>query len=355
MSRITCLATSLALSILSIPTLHADNPVADEGGVSLSSDDIVKVSADVRVDYQHQWNDGETVNENSGIEGKYFIFKVEGTIVDGLTYSWRQRLNKPHKDASFFDATDWVYVNYAYHNFIFNAGKEVVEIGGYEYDRYPIDLYSTSLFWQNISCFQFGASVGYDITPRHRLIAQVAQSMFHSSDNRNMWGYNLLWAGNMGCYSTRWSVNLTEYAPKHYISYITLGNRLELDRVTLELDLMNRASSHQTYFLRDVSIIGELAWQPTDRWRIHGKVTYDVNRSGTDADMVVLDGTELTMIGGGVEFMPLLKKRTSLRLHASCYHSWGHNSNSADVMQNQSTVMSVGVRWFMDLFTLNRK
>ncbi len=66
-----------------------------------ATDPLVKLQAEVRLDYQHDWLDGHTVKDNTGFEGKYINFRLDGNITDGLSYSWRQRLNKPHKDASF--------------------------------------------------------------------------------------------------------------------------------------------------------------------------------------------------------------------------------------------------------------
>lgn len=333
------------------PTALAQDNACDV----VTSDNYVSVSADARVDYQHLWHDGETINSESGFEGKYFMFRVDGTIVPGLTYSWRQRLNKNISDGAFFDATDWIYIDYRTGRFNFNAGKEIVQIGGWEYDRHPIDLYSTSVFWQNVACYQMGAWAGVELAPGQSLTAQVTQSLFHTKENRNMFAYNLLWNGKMGLYHALWSVNLVEYAPGKYINYIALGNRFDVNRVTIEADVMNRAAAHQAFLGRDLSIMAEVAWQPVNRWRLHAKYTYDVNRSHTDADAIVLNGTELNMAGGGVEFYPLLKDRTSLRLHANCYHSWGKNANKGDIMQNGSTMLSVGVRWHMDLFSVKRK
>ena len=113
----------------------------------------------------------------------------------------------------FFDATDWIYLNYATGKFNIAGGKQVVAIGGWEYDRHPADLYSTSVFWQNIPCYQLGASVGYDITGKDRLTLQATQSLFHTSANRNMYAYNLMWNGSHGIYTSIWSTNLVEYLP----------------------------------------------------------------------------------------------------------------------------------------------
>ena len=317
--------------------------------------DLLNIHADARIDFQQVWNDGHTVSSNSGFEGKYLNFQIDGSIVKGLTYSWRQRVYKAHVDNYFFDATDWIYLNYDYRRWHFQGGKQVVAIGGWEYDRAPIDLYGCSVFWNNIPCYDLGASVGYSLTAGDKLTLQAVQSPFFTKENRNMYGYSLMWTGKHGIFTALYSANLFEYMPGKYINYIALGNRFDIDKVTVELDLMNRASSHQTFFFRDNSIMAEVAYCPTQRWRIHGKFTYDVNKSGTDADFTVLNGTELKMIGGGVEFYPLMKRKTALRIHANYYYSWGKNANTADVMQNNTQFASVGLTWDMNILSLNRK
>ena len=328
----------------------------DSHGASLETDPgLMTLRGEVRLDYQRDMQDGHTVDGNSGFEGKYVNFRVDGRLAEGLTYSWRQRLNKHHEDASFFDATDWIYLDYRYGAWSFSAGKQVVAIGGWEYDRAPIDLYGCSVFWNNIPCYEVGGSVAWHPTGRDKLMLQVCESPFFTPDNRNMYSYNLFWQGSHGVFSALYSANMVEYLPGKYISYIALGNKLSLGQWGLELDLMNRAASHQTYLLKDVSVMGELSWRPTSRWTVFGKATYDVNHSGTGADYCVMDGTELTMAGAGCEFFPLLTDRQALRLHLNCFYSWGRNANSANVMQNKTMLIDLGVKWNMDFLRLARK
>lgn len=317
--------------------------------------DLLNIRADARVDYQRVWGDeGHPERDKSGFEAKFLNFQIDGSIIPGLTYSWRQRIYK--KDISnFFDATDWIYLNWNYRDWHFAAGKQVVNIGGWEYDRAPINIYQGSVFWNNIACYELGASVGYSITKNDVLTLQAVQSPFHRKDNHDMYAYNLMWTGRHGCFSSLWSANMLEYERGKYISYISLGNKFDFGKVGIELDLMNRAASHQTYFFKDCSIMGEVAYSPTDRWTVRGKYTYDVNKSGTGADYTVKDGTELNMIGAAVEYFPLKKKRTSLRLHGDFFYSWGHNSNSSDTMQDNTMFCSVGLTWDMNIFSLNRK
>lgn len=322
---------------------------------SQDADEILKLHIDARLDYQRDWQDWNVNKSNTGFEGKFLNIRLDGSIVPGLTYSWRQRLNKNHDDKTFFDATDWIYLNYDYKKWSFAGGKQVVCIGGWEYDRAPIDMYQYSVFTANINCYEIGASVSYGLTPSDKLTFQVSESPFFTKEDRDMYAYSLMWQGRHGIFRSLWSANMIEYASGRYISYIALGNKFEAGKFGLELDLMNRASSGQTYLFKDCSAIGELTFAPDQRWKIHGKMSYDVNRSGKASDLCVLPGTELKMAGGGVEFFPLRSKKSSLRLHADFYYAWGKNANTADVMQNKSAIFAFGVKWDMDLLSLRRK
>ncbi len=345
--------TNLTLAAVLLTTAISSQANAAE--TEYENGDLLNISAEARIDFQQDWNDdGHTVKSNSGFTPKYLNFRIDGSIVPDLTYSWRQRIYKPGID-NLFDATDWIYLQYRLKGWSFSAGKEVVKIGGFEYDRAPIDIYSGSVFWNNINCYELGVSVGYNVTANDMLSIQAVQSPFYTKENKTMYGYNLMWTGQHGCFSALYSANLFEYLPGKFINYLALGNRFDFGPVRLELDLMNRAASGQTFLFKDCSIMADLAYTPAPRWRVHGKFTYDVNKSGTTKDFTVANGTELKMAGAGVEFFPLLKKRTSLRLHGNFYYSWGHNANSADVMQHNTCLLDFGITWDMNIFSLNRK
>ena len=73
---------------------------------------ISTLNIETRADYQREYFDGNAINDNCGFKGKYLNIRMDGRISDKLTYSYRQRLNKPHKGAGFFDATDWLNLQY---------------------------------------------------------------------------------------------------------------------------------------------------------------------------------------------------------------------------------------------------
>lgn len=349
----TNLITSLfAAGMIAAPAmLHG----AEVESKTADSQSIATLRVEARLDYQRDWLDGTTIDSNSGFEGKFINLRLDGNITDNLSYSWRHRFNRNTKDANFFDATDWVYLAWNTGSWTLSGGKQVVAIGGWEYDRAPIDLYGCSVFWNNVPCYQIGASAAYNFSTGDKLMFQFCESPFYTTANRNLYAYNLYWTGSHGIFQPIWSANLLEYRPGHYISYLALGNKFTVDRWSLELDFMNRAASHQTFFFKDCSVMGELSFRPTGRWKIHGKMTYDVNKTNSGADLLVLPGTELKMVGGGVEFYPFAKNLGTLRFHANAYYSWGKNANSNDVMQNKSCILDFGVKWDMNLLSFKRK
>ncbi len=322
---------------------------------AVAQDELINLELQARVDYMHEQLDGEKVAPNSGFKGRFLNIYLSGTIDEHFSYSYRQRLNKEHLDRSFFDATDWVYLTYApSERWSFSAGKQVLHIGGWEYDRAPIDIHFYSEQNSHIACYQMGISATHTLRGgRDRLTLQLAESPF-SVENENLYGLHLMWAGDHGALRTLYSVSAMEYLEGEYIWYIALGHRLALGDLTLELDLTNRAGADQTFLLRDCTATAEAVWAVGERVNLVGKVTYDVNRTHSAADRLILPGTELTRVGGGIEFYPLKANRT-ICLHANYCHTFGANTNPVGVLQPKQGIFDVGVRWRMNLLRFTPK
>ena len=318
-------------------------------GVSAQTHKLNTLRLEARGDYQRFYNDGTSVKEETGFKGKFLNVRLDGQIGENLTYSYRQRLNKPHDDASFFDATDWLYLTYTKNRWSISGGKQVIGIGGFEYDLAPIDVYYFSGFCNNISSYAFGASVSYAPSADDMLTAQVCESPFRVPAN-DVYAYNLMWMGKHGCWQTLYSVNMIETLPGHFINYIALGNRFTFGNVTLTLDLMNRTSEGHCFLARDFSVMGEIDWMPTEKVNLFGKCTYDVNKSTTLSDACVPPGTEITHFGAGVEVYPL-DGSSDLRLHLAGDYTLG--TVPADYLQQPKQLMlTAGLTWRMDLLGL---
>jgi hypothetical protein len=117
---------------------------------------------------------------------------------------------------------------------------------------------------------------------------------------------------------------------------------------------MNRATSHQQFLFKDCSVMTELAYRPIDKLNIFAKYTYDVNHSGTEADMLVFDGSELQSVGAGIEYYPI-RKKMDIRLHANYSYAWGNNTNPDGIMQDRQHYFTIGATWSMNVFQWRRK
>lgn len=329
-------------------------------GLSVSAQDgeLLTLRLETRLDYMQEHIAGDKIQDNSGFKGKYLNIRIDGNLTDKLSYSYRQRLNKPNGNVSFFEATDWINLTYTTGNWGLSGGKQVVAIGGYEYDRTPIDCYFCSEYWNNIACYQIGTTLSYTSSDKNdKFLLQFCESPFRknalNTGNKEMFAYNLMWYGTHGIFSSMYSVNMIEYLPGKFINYISAGSRFDVGEFALELDLMNRAVSLDSFFGKNYSVIAELSWKPTDQLNIFAKMSYDRNMSGKTGDFCVADGTSITRVGAGLEYYPI-KNMRNLRLHINGCYTYGQTLGST-VLQPGQTIVDGGITWYMNLLNIKRK
>lgn len=325
---------------------------------SAQESDLFKLGLEVRADWLYEEVEGHKADQRSGFRGRYFNLMLDGRISPKFNYSYRQRLNRAHKDEGFFDATDWIWLNYQpTKNWGISAGKQVVWIGGWEYDRSPIDLYFCSEFWNNIACYQFGASVTYTTNDgRDFIIAQACQSPFDTPDT-DLYAFNLLWGGTHGCYKAMHSINASQYADGKYIYYLALGNQFQWGDARLQVDYMERNTSTKDLG-ENFSIMGEFSYLIAERVNLFAKVTYDkcAEDFRPGADLTLYPGSELTRVGGGVEYYPLGGRGDrSVRLHAAYAYTIGTNQNPNGSLLDSQSFLTIGATWRIDILKIAKK
>ena len=308
----------------------------------------VDLRVEARGDLQYENIAGNTIDGNTGFRGKQLNLRLNGNINDSWSYTYRQRMGRPNADESYFNAVDHLNLTYTTGAWSFTGGKQTVAVGGYEYDRTPIDFYFGSEFWYNMACYQWGVSAKYNLGTESNdaLTLQVAQSSFRSALDPNMYSYNLMWAGSYGWLDVLHSVNILEYLPGKFVNFIALGHQINMGGFTLQLDWMNRADLERFNF-NDFSVMADLSWSASDKLNVFAKATYDVNKDNF-ADLCVLPGTELTRVGAGVEYFPIKDSR-DVRLHAGYSYAWGKSGNPSGSVWNNHSFVSLGVTWRMSV------
>jgi hypothetical protein len=337
--------------ILALLALVSTSALAQEN-------EIVNLRFEVRADYMQEYVDESKIHDNSGFKGKYLNIRMDGNITDGLSYSFRHRLNRLNSSESFFNATDWITLTYHKANWGFSAGKQVVAIGGYEYDRAPIDLYFCSEYWNNIACYQFGVSSTYTTDKGNdTFLLQFCESPFrknpHNSAGKEMYAYNLMWYGSHDWFSTMYSLNMIEYIPGRFINYMALGNQFTFGDFQIQLDLMNRAVSMKDFLGRDISVMTEIQWKACERLNVIAKLTYDINNTDKIGDFCVTPGTDIFRAGAALEFFPI-KSYRDLRLHLNCCYTDGRSPATAALRPKQ-TIVDAGLTWKVGLLNLKKK
>lgn len=329
------------------------------GAATAQESTSINLRMEARGDLQNELIDGNVVAANTGFRGKQFNLRLNGNINDSWSYAYRQRMGKPNADASYFDAVDHLNLTYTTGAWAFTGGKQTVAVGGYEYDRAPIDFYFGSEYWYNMACYQWGIGATYTIGDEGKdaLKLQLTQSPFRNHDfdpspdkvlnYPDMFSYNLLWSGSHGWIDILHSVNMVEYQPGKYVNFIALGHQFNMGDFKLQLDWMNRAEMANFDF-NDFSVMGDLSWAANDKINVFGKFSYDVNETNA-ADYCVLPGTELTRVGAGVEYFPIEGSR-DIRMHGGYSYAWGTNGNLAGgTVFDAQSFLTLGVTWKMSI------
>lgn len=350
-----CIAAAMINFLAVSPDVYAEEAVQSD-----EEEKVLALNVEARLDGQYVEKKGKEDRSQTGFMGKYIALKAQGTIAKGLSYTWRQRFSRTPKDNTFWDQTDILDLTYHTGKFDIGAGKQVVMIGGYEYNRAPIDLMCPNLFVTNVACYQFGVSAGYQVSKNDYIALQVSQSLFATSEDRNLYAYNLQWSSARDLtywlrFETIWSVNEIEYQRGKYCNYLALGNKFVVnDKLSVLVDLMTRTYPDNN-FLKNNTFNGEVSYDITPKWRVTAKASYDCNRGVNTTEMSeIARGSQLAIGGAVVEWFPIRNNRHFLRMHAAAFYSKGDNRNEADMMQKNTFYASVGLTWHMNLLNIRR-
>lgn len=302
---------------------------------------------DTRADFTYDYYCANNSSDH-GLQGKYLQITLDGNVTDKFSYHLRQRINSPNSSFAntFFQGTDWAYLNWHLTDeFFISAGKQVVAIGGWEYDAAPIDIYYGTDFWNHVCCYEMGISANYkDADGRNHILFQFSNSPAINQSLQGIYAYNLMWYGDFGHFKTAYSTNMLQNTEKQFVNYISLGNKLVFDDFEIRLDLQNRASSKNTRFLAEnYTILLGAGLNIGEKWIIFAKGGFDHN-SDDIIDLYNPLGGDVHFESAGFEFYPLGSR--NLRLHFC-----GTHTNTDDTHNYQA---NIGLTWKVDLLNIKK-
>lgn len=352
--------------------------------VSAQNDDkgslinVLRLEARADVEYSHHYLSdpvaGNTKFDSVGnydIRGRYFNLHLGGNLGGGFSFYIRQRIVANPGSVSFFDNTDFLYINYrANKNWSFRLGKDALAIGGYEYDAPPIDVLFNGYYWDNIYCFQLAASATYHFTnENHLLTLQAGVSPYSYSGSpygsSSLIAYNLYWAGNMGHFHTVYSIGLLERARGTFMSYIALGNKLVYDKWDLYLDLLHHGNS-TSQLTKNWGLVSCGNYYFSPEFSVFAKGGYHQNMdedemlacpSGTlPWDCLSIPGMKYYFYGVGLEYRPAVCHDVRIHAFLANYKNLVHATPTST---NDPTLgnlrVNVGVTWNINVLKLIAK
>ena len=364
-----CSASSMMLTkllcvvavLLCAQSVSAQDNEADEA-------DIFKLGVEARFDYLNQAIDGAVDPAASGFKVRYVKLRMDGQIGNHFSYSWRQRFSKVNSASDFVDNMDWMYLTFkANKNWSISAGKQVVMIGGFEYDRAPMDLYFCSEFWNNVACYQLGASVAFTTNDGNdSLHFQVCQSPYQKlgpnlalnsngipTIQHNLLSYNLYYANSYDWYTGLHSINFVEYQRGKFDMYIALGNQFKFGDATIQIDIMDRCTDIEDF--DNFSVMTEVSYLFAKRVNVFAKLTYDQATDDYATGLYIYPGTEILRVGGGIEYYPFGGQgNRDVRLHAAYAYNFGENTNPMGTAFDKGSYLTVGLTWRIDIMSAAR-
>ena len=282
-------------------------------------------------------SDEKTSSFSYGNTSFYTLF--EGNISDKWSFSfqnhwlasdaWAGRnfkdaIGKPTEDLYVFNGIktdkngnnfcDWAYVTFSPGPFAFSLGKQMLLMGGWEYDDYDFDVnpLSASLLWNTVNCYQYAVNAAWTLPDDNStLTLQFATNPYNSG-----FAYAAAWDGTYGFYGMKWSA-LTYKSPEtdDMDFLFSLGNRFTFGDFILDATYNSRCGDPEWELssVKGHTVVGSLAWQPLDALRVAAK---GVMNRATDL--------EETFWTGGLEasWFPL-KESENLRLQAMAGYSNG--------------------------------
>ena len=245
------------------------------------------------------------------------LYRIDGEGANFLRSDWTNWL-------------DWAYLTWSFGRFSLSLGKDMVTMGGLEFDDYDFEVHTPlcSSLWHQFSCSQWGGKFGYTSPSESTYIGvQVTASPYGEKPFQSgLFNYSLEWRGNyFDWLETIWSVTAVGIDQGAFRPLVCLGQRASFGDWAIGLDYFNAVGDEEEILLDGMTLMPTIAWAPSEKVELMLKGGYERTDSGS------------YFLGGAVHWFPLPDSK-DLRIHASA--AYNHLF--------QTTTLTVGALYYLN-------
>lgn len=207
------------------------------------NNDKLHIRLDTRFDLKYMNGGGQEVFQ---FEAQSLKLWLDGEITPGIRYKLVHRLNQSQAIGSdgLSRATDQMWFAFDLgkrRDWTLTVGKQPVQLGTFEYENNPADVYLSTRVNSTFDCYQIGVNVAY------RFLGQTLNlQLFNSGrpqfaesryENKAIAG-SLLWAGSFlqGTLNTRLAYTALQHSSTRIYNWLTTGVQLKTGGLTTEMD-----------------------------------------------------------------------------------------------------------------------
>lgn len=318
--------------------------------------EAVNVDLHLRSAFHARFNSGSTNADEASFRFDHVMIGIYGNITEKLSYKYLQRLNqgtRAFETENLSGTIDYAYIKYQLdRKFTLTAGRQALAVGGFEYNKYSIDVYDFSGISNNITCYLTGVNLAYAPRSNHEFAFQVLNN--RAGTMEEAFGkipvgierpfaplyYSLAWNSHYsdGKVQLRYAATAGELAKGKWVFMIGGGQMIDLGKFNLFLDVLyHRSAIDHLGVIRRMGIqedgevwdgiarsveyltlVSEANYRFRPKWNIHLKGYYD-RASVYRENGIFTKGNYLSAWGyqGGIEFFPMADDNLHLFLNAT--------------------------------------
>lgn len=397
MNRIYALTVALLLTCffgrLSAATLFEQTENEETSSTTSSNEDkktkSLNLSLHLRSAYHSNFAGKPMKFQDAGFRFDHVMIDFNGHVTPKLSYRYLQRLNKvsPIMSKENLPTTiDYAYLKYAFNDrFSMTAGKQVLIAGGFEYNKYPIDVYDYNGITSHIACYLNGLQVAYTPSESQELLFQIVNNRLASWEEAigtPQQGlqleaptiplyYSLGWNSNYfdNALQLRYGVNFTQPAKGKNLFMVSGGQLWQSGPFSIYFDFMyqrsevdylgairNLTSNPQNVveYVDYLTLLGEINYRFTPKWNLLLKSIYN-NYSIYKSGNYLEKGNCLKSLNyqAGIEYYPMGDDNLHLFLTTTLKNY--NNPTIADVMTPENTFrLSAGFVYRLPVLSFKR-